>query len=86
MARMQGVEPREAGWFIRFVYWLIKRSMGKLTGQPRLPEPIKIAAHHPGLLRAIGQMEQGQAAARSLPVSLKSLACIKAATHVGCPF
>jgi 4-carboxymuconolactone decarboxylase len=86
MARMKGVEPHEAGWFTRFVYWLVKREMKKLTGQPRLIEPIKIAAHHPRLLRALGQMEQGQAAARSVPVALKSLASIKTATLVGCPF
>ncbi|MCI0379974.1 MAG: hypothetical protein L0215_20525 [Gemmataceae bacterium] len=69
MARMKGVEPREAGWFTRFVYWLVKREMSKLTGQPRLIEPIKIAAHHPRLLRALGQMEGGQAAAQSVPLS-----------------
>ena len=46
---------------------LIKRQMGKITGQPRLPEPVKIAAHHPRLLKALGQMEGGQAAATSVP-------------------
>jgi hypothetical protein len=86
MARMKGVEPHEAGWFTRLVYWFVKREVNKLTGQRRLLEPIKIAAHHPRLLRALGQMEGGQAAARSVPVSLKSLASIKAATLVGCPF
>jgi hypothetical protein len=86
MARMTGVAPHEAGWFTRLVYWLVRREMNKLTGQPRLIEPIKITAHHPRLLRALGQMEQGQAAARSVPVALKSLAAIKAATLVGCLF
>ena len=84
--RMKGVEPGEAGWFIRLVYWLVKREMRKLTGQARLVEPIKITAHHPRLLRALGQMEGGQAAAKSVPASLKALASIKAATLVGCPF
>lgn len=86
MARMNGVEPADAGWFTRLVYWFVKREMSKLTGQPRLIEPIKITAHHPRLLRAVGQMEGGQAAAKSVPVSLKDLACIKAATLVGCLF
>jgi hypothetical protein len=86
MARMKGIEPSEAGLFTRFVYWLVKRSMNKLTGKPQLIEPIKIAAHHPRLLRALGQMEGGQAAAKSVPAYLKSLASIKAATMVGCPF
>lgn len=86
MARMKGIDPGEAGWFIRLVYWIVKRSMKKLTGQSRVPEPIRITAHHPRLLRAYGQMETGQAAANSVPASLKSLASIKAATLVGCPF
>jgi 4-carboxymuconolactone decarboxylase len=85
MARMNGVEPGEAGWFTRLVYWLVKREVSKLTGQPRLLEPIKITAHHPRLLKALGQMEGGQAAAKSVPASLKFLASIKAAALVGCP-
>jgi hypothetical protein len=86
MARMKGLEPHEAGWFTRLVYWLVRREVGKITGQSRLVEPIKIAAHHPRLLRALGQMETGQAAARSVAAPLKSLASIKAATLVGCPY
>jgi 4-carboxymuconolactone decarboxylase len=83
---MQGVEPHEAGWFIRLMYWLVKRKIGQITGKKQLIEPIKITAHHPRLLKALGQMEMGQEAARSVPVALKSLASIKAATLVGCPY
>jgi 4-carboxymuconolactone decarboxylase len=86
MARIKGVEPHEAGWLTRLVYWVVKRKVRQLTGQPRLLEPIKITAHHPKLLRALGQMEGGQAAAKSVPASLKSLASLKVATLVGCPF
>jgi hypothetical protein len=86
MARIKGIEPHEASWFTKFIYWLVRRKMGKLTGQARLLEPIKIAALHPRLLKALGQMEMGQEAARTVPDKLKSLASIKAATLVGCPF
>ena len=86
MARMQGVESHEAGWLTRLVYWFVKRALYKITGQARVPEPIKITAHHPKLLRAIGHMEGGQAAATSVPAGLKALAGIRAATLVGCPF
>jgi 4-carboxymuconolactone decarboxylase len=86
MARMKGVEPHEAGWLTRLIYWMVKRKIGKLTGQQRLVESVKIAAHHPRLLKALGQMEMGQEAARSVPAALKSLASIKAATLVGCPY
>lgn len=86
MARIKGIEPHEAGWFTRFIYWVVKRKVGKLTGQHRLVEPIKITAHHPRLLKALGQMEMGQEAARSVPARIKTLASIKAATLVGCPY
>jgi hypothetical protein len=83
---MNGLEPDEAGWFTRFVYWLVRRKVGAITGSGRLVEPVKITAYHPRLLKATGQMEMGQEAADSVPAVLKSLAGVKAATLVGCPF
>jgi len=86
MAYMKGIDPTEAGWFTRIAYWFVRRKFGKLTGNERLPEPVKVAAHHPRLLRAMGSMEGGLAAARSVPTELKQLASLRAATLVGCPF
>jgi hypothetical protein len=86
MARMQGVEPHEAGWSTRLIYWFVKRALYKITGRSGVPEPIKITAYHSKLLRAVGQMERGQAATTSVPAGLKALAGIRAATLVGCPF
>jgi 4-carboxymuconolactone decarboxylase len=86
MARMNGLEPHQAGWYTRLVYWLVRRSIGKITGSSRLIEPVKITAHHPRLLKAYGQMEMGQDAATSVPVLVKTLASLKVATLVGCPF
>jgi len=86
MARMEGLEPNQAGWYTRFIYWLVRRSVGKITGRSQLVEPVKITAHHPRLLKAYGQMEMGQAAATSVPAAVKALAEIKVATLVGCPF
>ena len=86
MAHMQGVEPAAAGWFTRLVYWLVRRKFGQLTGKDRLVEPVKVAAHHPRLLRAMGQMEGGLEAARSVPTALKRLASLHAAMLIGCPF
>jgi 4-carboxymuconolactone decarboxylase len=83
---MNGLEPQQAGWYTRLVYWLVRRGIGKLTGSSRLVEPVKITAHHPRLLKAYGQMEMGQAAATSVPVTVKALASLKVATLVGCPF
>jgi hypothetical protein len=86
MARIKGVEPNEAGWLTRLVYWFVKRSMSKITGRASLPEPVKITAHHWKILKAVGQMEEAQAAADSLPLTLKGLASLKASTLAGCPF
>jgi len=83
---MKGVEPAEAGWLTRFVYWFVRRKLGKLTGKDRLIEPIKIAAHHPRLMRALGQMESGMEAATAVAVKLKRLASLHTAMLVGCPF
>jgi hypothetical protein len=86
MAHMKGIEPMEAGWLTRLVYWLVRRRFGKLTGKNRLIEPVKVAAHHPRLLRAMGQMEAGLERARSVPAELKLLASLQAAMLIGCPF
>jgi len=86
MARMNGLEPHQAGWYTRLVYWFVRRGIAKITGSSCLVEPVKITAHHPRLLKAYGQMEMGQDAATSVPAALKTLAGIKVATLVGCPF
>ena len=80
MPKIAGVEPGQANFFIRFVYWMTKRKIGRVV------LPVKIAAHHPRVLRGMGEMEQAQAAARSVPAALKELASVKVATMVGCPF
>jgi 4-carboxymuconolactone decarboxylase len=86
MAYMKGVDPADASWFTRLAYWFVRRKFGKLTGKDRLIEPVKIAAHHPRLLRAIGQMEAGIGAAHTVPVGLTRLASLQASMLIGCPF
>jgi len=80
MARIRGVEASEAGLFTRFLYWMTKRKIGRVI------LPFKVTAHQPRLLRAVGEMEMGQQALRTVEPKLKALAGIKAATLVGCPF
>ncbi len=80
MARIPGVEPKEAGLFTRIAYFMTKRRLGRVI------MPIKINAHHPRLLRALAHMELGQEAAKTVPAQLKALAQVKAAMMIGCPF
>ena len=86
MARMEGVSESKIGWMTRLIFWFAKRKIGKLTGEARLVEPLKITAHHPKLLMALGRMEMGQDSAKSVPPALKSLASLKTAMLIGCSF
>ena len=65
---------------MRFFYWMVKRKIGRVV------LPVKVAAHHPRLLRSLGEMETGQMAAKSVDAGLKSLASVKTAMLIGCPF
>jgi hypothetical protein len=47
---------------------------------------VKIVAHQPALLRAVGRMEMAQGAARTVDRRLKVLAGLRASTLAGCPF
>jgi hypothetical protein len=86
MARIAGLEREQVGWLTRLIYRFTCRSLRQLTGQDKLPEPIKIVAHHPSLLRAVGRMEMAQGSAGAVDRKLKHLAGLRASTLVGCPF
>jgi 4-carboxymuconolactone decarboxylase len=86
MSYMKGVEPAQAGWLTRLIYWFVRRGIRKATGTARLIEPVKVAAHHPRLLRAMGKTDGAVEAAQTLPVTLKRLVTLKAAMLIGCPF
>jgi hypothetical protein len=84
MARVAGSDPAQhsflSGLFIRIVYALTKRKVGRVV------MPVRIAAHHPKVLWGYGQMEQSQLSSQRVDESLKSLATLRVATLVGCPF
>jgi 4-carboxymuconolactone decarboxylase len=61
-------------------YWVARRDYGKL------PEPLEVTAHHPGILRGYGVLEWETSRAHSVPERLKDLAATKAAALVGCEF
>ena len=80
MARIAGVPESRAGLFTRFAYRFAKRLTGKL------PEPMTVQAHDPGIFRATVAYEFALDRARALDQRLKTLAGLKAAALVGCPF
>jgi AhpD family alkylhydroperoxidase len=70
--------PRRLGPFARIAAWMSKRDYG------RLPEPLLVTAHHPGVLRGYGIFEWETGRAHTVDEKLKDLAMIKAAALVGC--
>lgn len=68
------------GLFGRILFAVAKRMLGKT------PTPMRVSAHHPGILRSTAFMEIGQQGAKSIPLALKLLCNVKIATIVGCPF
>jgi AhpD family alkylhydroperoxidase len=78
MSRLAG--PRRPGLVARIAYRVAKRDYGKL------PEPLEVTAHHPGLLRGYCAFEWETGRASSVSEQLKDLAGTKAAAMVGCEF
>jgi hypothetical protein len=85
-SRIEGISDERAGLFARFVFWLTRRKLRKLDGNGRVVGPVRVMAHHPTLLATYGSFESGLERCRKVPERLKSLAMIRAATLVGCPF
>ena len=80
MARIEGITDEQAGLFTRALYRGVRRKIG------RVPGPVRITAHQPRLLAALGGMELAQEGMRTVDPVLKALVGIKAAMLIGCPF
>ena len=80
MARIEGVQDSEAGLVARAAFW----AAAKMTGQ--VPEPMRIQAHSPWVMRAVGAYEMASRKAKLLDERLESLASLKVASMVGCVF
>jgi hypothetical protein len=64
----------------RLVYWITKRRFG------RVPEPLRIVAHHPWIFAASGAFEAFLPKATVVDARSKELASILVAMRIGCPF
>jgi hypothetical protein len=80
MARIEGLAKKRASWLTRIVYWMSERMF------KRLPEPVTVSAHNPQVFRAIVGYEYFLAKASRVEPRLKSLASLRVATMIGCPF
>lgn len=80
MAHIEPRPARTAGLFVRLVYWLVRRRLG------RVPVPVGIMAYNRAVLTAVVGFELGLERAHALDARLKELANVKTATLVGCRF
>jgi hypothetical protein len=80
MAKIDPVAPNQAGWLLKAANRYSKRRVGREL------EPSAVLAHHTAILGAYGLFELASGRAKSVPDRIKSLAELKAAMMVGCPF
>jgi alkylhydroperoxidase family enzyme len=90
MARVQGVQKKQAGLMVKLVYQLGPRMMRKLTGrQPSIGnglEPMEIWAHKPKLMMAMGKFNGALRKPGALEVRTRNLCELKGAAMIGCEF
>lgn len=80
MARVRGLEQREAPWHLRWFY----RGMRKMFG--RELTPVKIQMKVPGLVWGSIGMEAGLAKKRRVSLRYIQLGKVRTAARIGCPF
>ncbi len=80
MARVAGLERKQAPWHLRWFYGVLKKMFGKdLT-------PVKIQMRLPGAVWGGIVMEGGLRRKRRVSLRLIQIAKIRTAARVGCPF
>lgn len=86
MARIAGVQARDAGLYTKLVYFFTRRGIAGATGRSpeHIIEPLEMYAHLPGLLKAYAGLEQATAKLHRLDQRLRLLAELKAATMTSC--
>ena len=80
MTRILGVPEKDAGLLGRFAYRFSRCRFGKV------PEPMRVTAHHRNVLLGTGAMELALDRSRLVDARLKKLAEMKVALVVGCEF
>jgi hypothetical protein len=80
MARIRGLEKKEAPWHLRWFYGVMRKMFGKdLT-------PVKLQMRLPGIVWGSIGMEAGLGRKRRVSLRLTQLAKVRTAARVGCPF
>ena len=78
--RIEGLTHKQASKGVRSLYAKFKRMFGHAIA------PYMVMAHRPAILRAAVHMGRAMAQSHAAEEKLKTLACIRAAQMIGCPF
>jgi alkylhydroperoxidase family enzyme len=80
MARISGLEKKQAPWHLRWFYTVMRKMFGKdLT-------PVKLQMRVPGIVWGSIGMEAGLSRKRRVSLRLIQLAKVRTAARIGCPF
>lgn len=79
MSRFSGVENPGVS-LTAVIFRAVRKRLG------RVPRPLRVHALSPSSLRGYAFMEAGQEGGSALPTALKTLAQVRVATRIGCPF
>jgi hypothetical protein len=80
MARISGLEKKDAPWHLRWFYGVMRKMFGKDF------TPAKIQMRLPGLVWGGIAMEAGLGRKRLVSLRYIQLGKTRAATRIGCPF
>lgn len=88
MARLTGISDRDAGLVAKIALFFTKRRFKQMTGRETatMLEPLRMYAHIPRLLRAIGGLEQAETKLDILSPRVRALAELKSATTARCEY
>ena len=88
MSRLTGISDRDAGLVAKIALFFTKRRFKQMTGRETttMLEPLRMYAHIPRLLRAIGGLEQAEAKLDILSPRERALAELKSATTARCEY
>lgn len=80
MARISGLEKKQAPWHLRWFYGVMRKMFGKeLT-------PVKLQMRRPGLVWGGIAMDAGLLRKRRVSLRYIQLGKVRTAARVGCPF
>lgn len=78
--RIEGVTEEQASKSVRALYAKFKSMFGHVIA------PYLVMAHRPAILRAAAQTGKAMAQSHAIEDKYKTMACIRAAQMIGCPF